>query len=175
MAWFCQARVAFLMFSASASHYMRTWTYQMNLQSCSEIWLQQHRTISFDKHVCHIIYTCKARLDRPNDGSRSAGEGLCVLLSFLFHDTTRLNGRLFLIYLSRYFIWLHKWKGFDDICASLKHERMIDYSFQLLLILYPLRCRESERPCFHRSHGHNLVRPGHQSEVNYGYVSKICR
>ncbi len=41
---------------------------------------------------------CKARLDRPNDGSRSAGEGLCVLLSFLFHDTTRLNGRLFLIY-----------------------------------------------------------------------------
>ncbi len=27
---------------------------------------------------------CKARLDRPNDGSRSAGEGLCVLQSFLF-------------------------------------------------------------------------------------------
>ncbi len=24
------------------------------------------------------------RLDRPNDGSRSAGEGLCVLQSFLF-------------------------------------------------------------------------------------------
>ncbi len=41
---------------------------------------------------------CKARLDRPNDGSRSAGEGLCVFLSFLFHDTTRLNGTLFLIY-----------------------------------------------------------------------------
>ncbi len=28
--------------------------------------------------------SCKARLDRPNDGSRSAGEGLCVLQSFLF-------------------------------------------------------------------------------------------
>ncbi len=27
---------------------------------------------------------CKARLDRPIDGSRSAGEGLCVLQSFLF-------------------------------------------------------------------------------------------
>ncbi len=55
---------------------------------------------------------------------------------------------------------------------------MIDYSFQLLLILYPLRCRETislRGPVFHRSHGHNLIRPGHQSEVNYGYVSKICR
>ncbi len=55
---------------------------------------------------------------------------------------------------------------------------MIDYSFQLLLILYPLRYRETislRGPVFHRSHGHNLVRPGHQSEVNYGYVSKICR
>ncbi len=68
--------------------------------------------------------------------------------------------------------------GFNDICASLKYERMIDYSFQLLLILYSLRCRETislRGPVFHRSHGHNLVRPGHQSEVNYGYVSKICR
>ncbi len=55
---------------------------------------------------------------------------------------------------------------------------MIDYSYQLLLILYPLRYRETislRGPVFHRSHGHNLVRPGHQSEVNYGYVSKICR
>ncbi len=62
--------------------------------------------------------------------------------------------------------------------ASLKQERMIDYSFQLRLILYPFRCRETislRGPVFHRSHGHNLVRPGHQSEVNYGYVSKICR
>ncbi len=30
------------------------------------------------------VTTVKARLDRPNDGSRSAGEGLCVLQSFLF-------------------------------------------------------------------------------------------
>ncbi len=55
---------------------------------------------------------------------------------------------------------------------------MIDYSYQLFLILYPLRYREAislRGPVFHRSHGHNLVRPGHQSEVNYGYVSKICR
>ncbi len=45
-------------------------------------------------------------------------------------------------------------------------------------VLYPLRCRETislRGPVFHRSHGHNLVRPGRQSEVNYGYVSKICR
>ncbi len=45
---------------------------------------------------------------------------------------------------------------------------MIDYSFQLRLILYPLRCREIislRGPVFYRSHGHNLVRPGHQSEV----------
>ncbi len=57
-------------------------------------------------------------------------------------------------------------------------KRMIDYSFRLFLILYPLRCRETislRGPVFHRSHGHNLVRPGRQSEVNYGYVSKICR
>ncbi len=33
--------------------------------------------------VC-VRLCCKARLDRPNDGSRSAGEGLCVLQSFLF-------------------------------------------------------------------------------------------
>ncbi len=68
--------------------------------------------------------------------------------------------------------------SFNDICASLKYETMIDYSFQHFLILYPLRCRETislRGPVFHRSHGHNLVRPGHQSEVNYGYVSKICR
>ncbi len=31
----------------------------------------------------------KARLYRPNDGSRSAGEGLCVITVFPFHDTTR--------------------------------------------------------------------------------------
>ncbi len=35
--------------------------------------------------VLIIGRTCvRARLDRPNDGSRSAGEGLCVLQSFLF-------------------------------------------------------------------------------------------
>ncbi len=62
--------------------------------------------------------------------------------------------------------------------ASLKQERMIDYSYQLFSILYPSRHREAislRGPVFHRSHGHNLVRPGHQSEVNYGYVSEICR
>ncbi len=99
-------------------------------------------------------------------------------LSFSRHNKNIKMEGFFLYILSRYFIWLHKWKGFNDICASLKHERMIDYSFQLLLILYPLRCRETislRGPVFHRSHGHNLVRPGHQSEVNYGYVSKICR
>ncbi len=99
-------------------------------------------------------------------------------LSFSRHNKNIKMKHFFLYILSRYFIWLHKWKGFNDICASLKYERMINYSFQLLLILYPLRCRETislRGPVFHRSHGHNLVRPGHQSEVNYGYVSKICR
>ncbi len=99
-------------------------------------------------------------------------------LSFSRHNKNIKMEHFFLYILSRYFIWLHKWKGFNDICASLKYERMIDYSFQLPLILYPLRCRETislRGPVFHRSHGHNLVRPGHQSEVNYGYVSKICR
>ncbi len=55
---------------------------------------------------------------------------------------------------------------------------MIDYSYQLFSLLYPSRHREAislRGPVFHRSHGHNLVRPGHQSEVNYGYVSEICR
>ncbi len=38
---------------------------------------------------CFITGSCKkARLERSNDGSRSAGEGLCVLV-FPFHDTTR--------------------------------------------------------------------------------------
>ncbi len=99
-------------------------------------------------------------------------------LSFSRHNKNIKMEHFLLYILSRYFIWLHKWKGFNDICASLKYERMIDYSFQLFLILYPLRCRETislRGPVFHRSHGHNLVRPGHQSEVNYGYVSKICR
>ncbi len=55
---------------------------------------------------------------------------------------------------------------------------MIDYSYKLFSILYPSRHREAislRGPVFHRSHGHNLVRPGHQSEVNYGYVSEVCR
>ncbi len=30
-----------------------------------------------------------------NDGSRSAGEGLCVLLSFLFHDTNKIKWKAF--------------------------------------------------------------------------------
>ncbi len=99
-------------------------------------------------------------------------------LSFLRHNKNIKMEHFLLYILSRYFIWLHKWKGFNDICASLKYERMIDYSYQLLLILYPSRRRETislRGPVFHRSHGHNLVRPGHQSEVSYGYVSKICR
>ncbi len=89
-------------------------------------------------------------------------------LSFSRHNKNIKMEHFFLYILSRYFIWLHKWKGFNDICASLKYERMIDYSFQLCLILYPLRCRETislRGPVFHRSHGHNLVRPGHQSEI----------
>ncbi len=47
-------------------------------------YLLHHRdlqTLSPHEWLCG---ECKARLDRPNDGSRSAGEGLCVLQSFLF-------------------------------------------------------------------------------------------
>ncbi len=49
---------------------------------------------------------CKARLDRPNDGSRSAGEGALRVTVFPFHDTTRtLKWNTFSLFtLSRYFI-----------------------------------------------------------------------
>ncbi len=41
--------------------------------------------ITFSSLRDHVRgHHCKARLDRPNDGSRSAGEGLCVVQSFLF-------------------------------------------------------------------------------------------
>ncbi len=52
-------------------------------------------------------------------------------LSFSRHNKNIKMEHFFLYILSRYFIWLHKWKGFNDICASLKYERMIDYSYQL--------------------------------------------
>ncbi len=58
-------------------------------------------------------------------------------LSFSRHNKNIKMEHFFLYILSRYFIWLHKWKGFNDICASLKYKRMIDYSYQLFLILYP--------------------------------------
>ncbi len=90
-------------------------------------------------------------------------------LSFSRHNKNIKMEHFFLYILSRYFIWLHKWKGFNDICVSLKYENeWLIYSFQLCLILYPPRCRETislRGPVFHRSHGHNLVRPGRQSEV----------
>ncbi len=65
----------------------------------------------------------KARLERSNDGSRSAGEGLCVLV-FPFHDTTRTlkwntSSYIFYLVISSDSI---KLKGFNDICASLKYE-----------------------------------------------------
>ncbi len=36
------------------------------------------------QRMVDICGGCKAQLDWPNDGSRSAGEGLCILQSFLF-------------------------------------------------------------------------------------------
>ncbi len=45
-------------------------------------------------------------------------------LSFSRHNKNIKMEHFFLYILSRYFIWLHKWKGFNDICASLKYERM---------------------------------------------------
>ncbi len=44
--------------------------------------LRELRSRLCENHVG--VTTCKARLYRPNDGSRSASEGLCVLQSFLF-------------------------------------------------------------------------------------------
>ncbi len=89
---------------------------------------------------------------------------------FPFHDTTRTlkwNTSSY-IFLSRYFIWLHKWKGFNDICVSLKYENeWLIYLFNSVNTL-PAESRETislRGPGFHRSHGHNLVRPGRQSEV----------
>ncbi len=59
-------------------------------------------------------------------------------LSFSRHNKNIKMEHFFLLYiLSRYFIWLHKWKGFNDICASLKYERMIDYSYQLFFNTLP--------------------------------------
>ncbi len=47
----------------------------------ADAFIQSELYSAFRLYTC---YQCKARLDRPNDGSRSAGEGLCVLQSFLF-------------------------------------------------------------------------------------------
>ncbi len=58
-------------------------------------------------------------------------------LSFSRHNKNIKMEHFFLYILSRYFIWLHKWKGFNDICASLKYERMIDYSYQLFFNTLP--------------------------------------
>ncbi len=46
----------------------------------------------------------------------------CYSLSFSRHNKNIKMEHFFLYILSRYFIWLHKWKGFNDICASLKYE-----------------------------------------------------
>ncbi len=58
-------------------------------------------------------------------------------LSFSRHNKNIKMEHFLLFILSRYFIWLHKWKGFNDICASLKYERMIDYSYQLFFNTLP--------------------------------------
>ncbi len=43
-------------------------------------------------------------------------------LSFSRHNKNIKMEHFLLYILSRYFIWLHKWKGFNDICASLKYD-----------------------------------------------------
>ncbi len=58
-------------------------------------------------------------------------------LSFSRHNKNIKMEHFFLYILSRYFIWLHKWKDFNDICVSLKYERMIDYSYQLFFNTLP--------------------------------------
>ncbi len=45
--------------------------------------LRESRSRLCENHV-GVTTVRKARLERSNDGSRSAGEGLCVLQSFLF-------------------------------------------------------------------------------------------
>ncbi len=46
-------------------------------------------------------YSCKARLDRPNDGSRSAGEGLLRITVFPFsrHNKIKWNTFSYIFYL----------------------------------------------------------------------------
>ncbi len=63
----------------------------------------------------------------------------CYDLSFSRHNKNIKMEHFFLYILSRYFIWLHKWKGFNDICASLKQERMIGYSYQLFFNTLPVQ------------------------------------
>ncbi len=52
------------------------------------------------KHHLHH-YMCKARLDRPNDGSRSAGEGLLRITVFPFsrHNKVKWNTFSYIFYL----------------------------------------------------------------------------
>ncbi len=136
-------------------------------------------TIQCTSTTLHIVRKDPARTIQWRQSFR--GWRALRVTVFPFHDTTRtLKWNTFSYYIFYLVISSDsiKWKGFNDICASLKQERKIGYSYQLFLILYSSRHRETislRGPVFHRSHGHNLVRPGHQSEVNYDYVSKICR
>ncbi len=58
-------------------------------------------------------------------------------LSFSRHNKNIKMEDFFLYILSRYFIWLHKWKVFNDICASLKYETNDWLFFSALFNTFP--------------------------------------
>ncbi len=66
--------------------------YTRQISKSSDLWLYVRSDTLYRKtritnaflQSIRFFRLCKARLDRPNDGSRSTGEGLCVLQSFLF-------------------------------------------------------------------------------------------
>ncbi len=49
-------------------------------------------------HISHLINSVRPGSIDPMTAVVQRVKAFCVLLSFLFHDTTRLNGTLFLIY-----------------------------------------------------------------------------
>ena len=76
---------------------------------------------------------CKLALDRPKVRHPTSAEGLNVLLSFLKAKYFFIKCNTFEYVFSHYFIWLHKWKGFNDICASLNVSECSTIPFNSLM------------------------------------------
>ncbi len=66
------------------------------------LWQKQRKKYEEYVTINYLQYTkCKARLDRPNDGSRSAGEGLLRITVFPFsrHNKIKWNTFSYIFYL----------------------------------------------------------------------------